>query len=155
MGPPFTWRTGASGRSPQNPCPAAIRIFAFMLAYSRNVVHRRRHGKPLSEQHATRCHDGQRSHICIAGFPVSPRLRADHKNALNYCGGVVVGAVAPVFALPLLLCFRGLLPVPAVPNENVLFSPGTLVSVTRLPIFRTRRDTAGKAGGGLRLGVGG
>ncbi len=73
-------------------------------------------------------------------------------------GGVVdvVGAVAVVVVLLLLLCFRGLgLPVPAVPNENVLFSPGTLVSVTRVPTFRTRRDTAGKAGGGLRLGVGG
>src|ERR1700694_1068095 len=72
-------------------------------------------------------------------------------------GGVVdvVGAVVVVVLL-FLLCFRGLgLPVPAVPNENVLFSPGTLVSVTRVPTFRTRRDTAGKAGGGLRLAVGG
>ncbi len=73
-------------------------------------------------------------------------------------GGVVdvAGAVAVVVVLLLLLCFLGLGFIePAVPNENVLFSPGTVVKVTRVPIFRTRRETAGRAGGGLRLGVGG
>ncbi len=143
-------------------------------------------GKPLSEQHATRCHVGNVARVYFAVFPRVPRLRARVRFptapgkpqsifmlvlpgfafvlplagffVVVVAGGVVdvVGAVAVVVVLLLLLCFRGLGFIePAVPNENDLFSPGTVISVTRLPIFLTRRETAGSAGGGLRLGVGG
>jgi len=42
---------------------------------------------------------------------------------------------------------------PAELNENDRFSPGTLINVTRSPILRTRKETAGRAGGGFGLGV--
>ena len=68
---------------------------------------------------------------------------------------VVAGAMASVFGLPIRL-WRGLdLGLPAVPNENDRGSPGTVIRVTRSPIFFARTETAGRAAGGLGLGAGG
>ncbi|MDX6406440.1 MAG: hypothetical protein QOH70_3895 [Blastocatellia bacterium] len=64
------------------------------------------------------------------------------------------GGGALVFALRV-LCLRTGLAAPTDPNENDRFSPGTVIRVTRSPTFFTRTETAGMAGGGFGLGVGG
>jgi hypothetical protein len=62
------------------------------------------------------------------------------------------GGGSPVLRRGLFL--RGRVELPADPKEKDRVSPGTVVRVTRSPIFRTRTETAGKAGGGFGPGVG-
>ena len=74
--------------------------------------------------------------------PVSPRFRVDPWTYFDYCSGAGGGGAGFVLRV-----VRGR--APAEPNENDRVSPGTLVKVTRLPIFLARSDTAGSGGGGL------
>jgi len=95
----------------------------------------------------------------LAGFCLSFDFRPGFFDVVAgavVSGVIVPGAMVSVFGFLVLLCFRvRALPVPAVPNEKDRFSPGTVISVTRSPILRTRSETAGRAGGGLGPGVGG
>lgn len=93
----------------------------------------------------------------LAGFCLPDDLRPGFFVVAGGASGAVVvaGAIASVFGLLVRLC-RGLdLAVPAVPNENDLFSPGTVIRVTRSPVLRARSETAGRAGGGFGLAAGG
>jgi hypothetical protein len=93
----------------------------------------------------------------LAGFCLPDDLRPGFFVVAGGASGAVVvaGAMASVFGLVVRL-WRGLdLAVPAVPNENDRFSPGTVIRVTRSPIFFARSETAGRAAGGFGLAAGG